>query len=40
MMNINERIENIIKDHYSGNKRSFAKAVGVSATVIENIVGS
>lgn len=39
-MNINERIENIIKDHYSGNKRSFAKAVGVSATVIENIVGS
>ena len=39
-MNINQRVDYIIKDLYKGNKRSFAKVVGVNASVIENIVGS
>lgn len=30
----------IINDLYGGNKRAFANAVGVSATVVENLVGS
>lgn len=39
-MTINERLKILIKDLYSNNKSSFSKAVGVSPTVIENIVGS
>ena len=39
-MTINERLTTIINGIYGGNKRSFANAVGVSATVIENLVGS
>ena len=38
-MTINERFNDIIKTLYKGNKRSFAIAIGVSATVIENVVG-
>lgn len=38
-MTINERMNHIIKELYSGNKRAFANA-GVSATVIENVVGT
>lgn len=36
--NINCRLQDII-NHYGGNKSAFARLVGVSATVIENIVG-
>lgn len=39
-MDINERFEAIIQTLYGGNKRAFAKAVCVSPTVIENVVGS
>ncbi len=39
-MTINERFKIIINELYSGNKRSFANAVGVNPTVIENVVGS
>ena len=39
-MTINERMNHIIKELYSGNKRAFANAIGVSATVIENVVGT
>lgn len=39
-MSINERFETIIKQLYNGNKRSFAIAIGVSPTVIENVVGT
>lgn len=39
-MSINERFEKIINDLYSGNKRSFSLAIGVSPTVIENVVGT
>ena len=35
-MTINERMNHIIKELYGGNKRAFANAIGVSATVIEN----
>ena len=38
-MTINERMNHIIKELYGGNKRAFANAIGVSATVIENVVG-
>lgn len=38
-MSINERIEEIINIYFSGNKSAFAKKVGVSTSVIENIVG-
>lgn len=38
-MTINERFENIIHVLYNGNKRAFATSIGVSATVIENVVG-
>ena len=38
-MNINERFEEVIKTLYRGNKRAFAQAIGVSATVVENVVG-
>lgn len=36
---INFRFQSIIKDCFRGNKRAFANAVGVSPTVIENVVG-
>ena len=39
-MNINERFQAIIDSEFKGNKRSFAKAIGVSPTVIENVVGT
>lgn len=40
LMTINERFEIIIKILFNGNKRAFAKNVGISPTVVENIVGS
>lgn len=39
-MNINERFETIIKVLFGGNKRAFANAVGISPTVVENVVGA
>ena len=39
-MTINERFEAIIKILFMGNKRAFAKAVGISPTVVENVVGT
>ena len=39
-MTINERIQAIIDQQYGKNKRAFANAVGVGATVIQNIVGT
>lgn len=39
-MTINERFEWIIKILFNGNKRAFAKAVGISPTVVENVVGA
>jgi hypothetical protein len=39
-MSINERFEKIIKDFYRGNKRAFSRAVGVSPSVVENVVGT
>ena len=39
-MSINERFDQVIKTLYRGNKRAFAQAIGVSATVVENVVGS
>ena len=39
-MTINERFEWIIKILFHGNKRAFAKAVGISPTVVENVVGT
>jgi hypothetical protein len=39
-MTINQRFEEIIQKLYSGNKRAFSKAIGVSPTVIENVVGT
>lgn len=39
-MTINERMNHIIKELYGGNKRAFVNAIGVSATVIENVVGT
>ncbi|MDR2955327.1 MAG: S24 family peptidase [Prevotella sp.] len=38
-MTINERIELIIKEVYSNNKRAFSRDVGISASVTQNIVG-
>lgn len=38
-MSINERFQQIINNLYSGNKRAFSREIGVSPTVIENIVG-
>lgn len=37
---VNERIQELINKITKGNKRAFAKLIGVSPTVIENIVGS
>lgn len=39
-MTINERFETIIRILFNGNKRAFAKTVGISPTVVENIVGT
>lgn len=39
-MSINEKIDAIIKMLFSGNKRAFAKYIGISPTVVENIVGT
>lgn len=36
---INERVNRLIKEISKGNKRSFSMKIGVSATVVENIVG-
>lgn len=38
-MTINERVKKIIDELFSGNKRAFSFAVGISPTVTENIVG-
>ena len=38
-MNINQRFTEIVNVLYSGNKRHFAKIIGVNPTVIENVVG-
>ena len=40
MMSINERLKTIIEEQYNGNKRAFSIAIGVTPTVIENVVGS
>ncbi len=40
LMSINQRFADIINKLYSGNKRAFSKAIGVSPTVIENVVGT
>lgn len=39
-MTINERFEFIIQTLFGGNKRAFAIHVGVSPTVVENVVGA
>lgn len=39
-MTINERVDLIIKVLFEGNKRAFANTVGISPTVVENIVGT
>lgn len=39
-MTINEKFEVIIKILFNGNKRAFAKTVGISPTVVENVVGT
>ena len=39
-MTINERFNTIIKILFGGNKRAFALHVGVSPTVVENVVGT
>ena len=38
-MSINDRFNQIIKHLYSNNKSAFANAIGVSPSVVENIVG-
>lgn len=40
VMNINERFKAIIDILFGGNKRAFAIHVGVSPTVVENVVGT
>lgn len=39
MSTINERIQLLISHFTNGNKRAFANKLGLSATVIENVVG-
>lgn len=39
-MTINEKFELIIKILFGGNKRAFAHAIGISPTVVENVVGA
>jgi hypothetical protein len=38
-MTINDRFKEIIRQLYNGNKRAFSFRIGVSPTVIENVVG-
>ncbi len=38
-MTINQRFERIILSLFSGNKSSFASAIGVTPSVVDNIVG-
>ncbi len=38
-MSVNERVAEVVKTQFGGNKRAFAQQIGVSATVVENIVG-
>lgn len=38
-MNINERFNKIIRTLYAGNKSAFAAAIGVTPSVVDNIVG-
>lgn len=38
-MNINSRFKEIINTCYNGNKRAFSIAVGLSTSVVENVVG-
>lgn len=38
-MTINQRVQKIIDELYSGNQRAFSVAIGVTASVIGNIVG-
>lgn len=40
LMSINLRFKSVIERQYGGNKRAFATSVGVSPTVIENVVGT
>lgn len=40
VMTVNERFEVIIKVLFDGNKRAFALKVGISPSVVENIVGA
>lgn len=37
---INQRIKRLIDEKFNGNKRAFAGEVGISPTVVENIVGT
>lgn len=39
-MTVNERFETIIRVLFGGNKRAFALHVGISPTVVENVVGT
>ena len=39
-MTINKRFELLINELFNGNKRAFAKAMGISPTVVENVVGT
>jgi len=39
-MTINERFKEVIKSLYNGNKRAFSLRIGVSPTVVENVVGT
>ncbi len=39
-MDINKRFETIINSVYKGNQSAFAKAIGVTPTVIANVVGA
>lgn len=39
-MTINQRIQKLIDKLFNGNKRAFSSAIGVSPTVIENVVGT
>ena len=39
-MTVNERFETIIRVLFGGNKRAFALHVGISPTVVENVVGA
>lgn len=40
IMTINERFEAVIQVLFGGNKRAFALHVGISPTVVENVVGT